>query len=223
MGIQKVNSTRRQFVGGAAALGAASARPLHVAARERPHVLFIVSDQCSPLAAGLAGANKMLRTPAADSIAASGIRFDNAYCTFPLCSPSRASLLMGRMPHECGVMFNFQGSDRSGAIPENTPRYGDLFTEAGYDTGYFGEEHRDGAGYPCRRAIELLQEAVELVSSRKILWGTDIPLTLRRYTYRQMIDVVRTEASFLSDRDRRQILGENAAHVFFPARQYVPS
>jgi arylsulfatase A-like enzyme len=141
------SATRRQFMGGAAALGAASAARSPSAARGRPNVLFIVSDQWSPLAAGLDGANRTLRTPAADSIAAGGMRFDNAYCSFPLCSPSRASLLMGRMPHECGVMFNFQGSDRGGAIPESTPRLGDLFSEAGYDTGYFGKEHLDGAGY----------------------------------------------------------------------------
>lgn len=138
------STTRRRFMGGAAALSAASNAP---AARERPNVLFIISDQWSPLAAGLDSANKTLRTPAADSLAASGIRFDNAYCTFPLCSPSRASLLTGRMPHECGVMFNFQGSDRGGAIPEDMPRLGDLFANAGYDTGYFGKEHLDGAGY----------------------------------------------------------------------------
>ena len=49
----------------------------------------------------------------------------------------------------------------------------------------------------------------------KILWGTDMPFALRRYRCRQMIDVVRTEARFLSACEARAILGENAAQVFF--------
>jgi predicted TIM-barrel fold metal-dependent hydrolase len=69
--------------------------------------------------------------------------------------------------------------------------------------------------YPCRGAVGLLEEAVKLIGAEKILWGTDVPVTLRRYTYRQMLDTVRTDAAFLSRAERDRILGENAREIFF--------
>jgi hypothetical protein len=69
--------------------------------------------------------------------------------------------------------------------------------------------------YPCRGAVDLLREAVELVGANKILWGTDVPFTLRRYTYRQMLDTVRADAPFLSAAERDRILGGNAREMFF--------
>ena len=69
--------------------------------------------------------------------------------------------------------------------------------------------------YPCRGAVGLLQEAVELVGANKILWGTDVPHTLRRHTYRQLLDTVRRDAPFLSEAERNRILGENAKEIFF--------
>jgi len=137
-------STRRQFVGSLGALGAASAQPQDRAAPRRPNVLFIISDQWSPLASDLAGTNRMLHTPAGDSLAASGARFANAYCTFPLCSPSRVSLFSGRMPHETGVSNNVGGSVN---LPPHSPALGELFAGAGYATGYFGKEHTGGVAY----------------------------------------------------------------------------
>jgi arylsulfatase A-like enzyme len=139
-----MDSTRRQFVGSLGALSAASAQSQERAAARRPNVLFIISDQWSPLASDLAGTNRMLHTPAADSLAASGVRFGNAYCTFPLCSPSRVSLFSGRMPHETGVLKNV-GSTVN--LPPNSSALGELFAEAGYATGYFGKEHTGGVAY----------------------------------------------------------------------------
>lgn len=70
--------------------------------------------------------------------------------------------------------------------------------------------------FPCPRTAELLEEAVALVGAHKILWGTDAPYSLRRFSYRQMIDMVR-EHPRLSDSERALILGENASRLFFPA------
>ena len=53
------------------------------------------------------------------------------------------------------------------------------------------------------------------MGANKILWGTDVPHTLRRHTYKQLLDTVRCDAPFLSETERDRILGENARAMFF--------
>ena len=68
------------------------------------NVLFIVADDLRP-ELGAYGVN-MIKTPSIDKIAAGGTRFDNAYAQYPVCNPSRTSLLTGRYPTQTGVMNN---------------------------------------------------------------------------------------------------------------------
>lgn len=68
--------------------------------------------------------------------------------------------------------------------------------------------------YPCQYSLELLKEAVTMVGANKILWGSDVPTTLGKYTYRQMVDVVVKHASFLTDNEKGQIMGINAMNFF---------
>jgi len=65
---------------------------------QRPNIVFIFTDQQSADAMSCAG-NPELHTPAMDSLAESGVRFDRAYCTYPLCTPARSSMFTGRWPH----------------------------------------------------------------------------------------------------------------------------
>ena len=116
-------------------------------AAKRPNVLLITTDQQQVAATSAAG-NPWLKTPHMDSLAAHGVYFTKSYCSFPLCSPSRAALHTGRTPHEIKVDRN------SVPIDPAVPLSGQVFRAAGYDTGYAGKWHmpdpypRDGiAGF----------------------------------------------------------------------------
>ena len=68
----------------------------------KPNILVILSDDQGSWAMGCAG-NPEIRTPNLDALAASGMRFENFFCTSPVCSPARASLLTGRIPSQHGI------------------------------------------------------------------------------------------------------------------------
>jgi len=72
---------------------------------ERPNVLYILTDQQSAFAMSCMG-NAELSTPAMDRLAESGRLFVHTYCTQPLCTPSRASMFTGLLPHQCGATRN---------------------------------------------------------------------------------------------------------------------
>ena len=76
------------------------------AAPERKNVLFLIADDLNNLL-GCYG-DPVARTPNLDRLAARGVRFDRAYCTFPLCGPSRNSMLTGLYPNSTGILQNSQ-------------------------------------------------------------------------------------------------------------------
>ena len=127
---------------------------------ERPNIVFILSDDQGPWALGCAG-NGEIRTPNLDRIAAEGMRFDSFFCTSPVCSPARASLLTGRIPSAHGVHDWIRGGNvdidkqreevRSSSQYQNEHRaieylrgmtgYTDVLTDHGYRCGLSGKWH----------------------------------------------------------------------------------
>ncbi len=115
--------------------------------KDKPNILFILTDDQGPWAMGCAG-NKELRTPNLDRLAASGTRFDSFFCTSPVCSPARASIFTGRIPSQHGVHDWLVGSnDSSRARTEEErflagqPTYPEALAKAGYDNCISGKLH----------------------------------------------------------------------------------
>ena len=105
--------------------------------KNKPNILFLMTDQQTVSALGCAG-NPYVKTPNLDRLAARGMRFTQSYVSFPLCSPSRASLFSSRMPHELGIYGNNNAAELR---KKGVPTLGELFHAAGYETAYAGKWH----------------------------------------------------------------------------------
>lgn len=109
------------------------------------HALVLLTDQQWAGALSCAG-NPWLRTPNIDRLAASGVRFTHAQCTYPMCVPSRSSLLHGRLPSTLlkpGTEADMTGDPaRRGVRPEfEAQELGHLLRAAGLETAYAGKWH----------------------------------------------------------------------------------
>ncbi|MFZ5832781.1 MAG: sulfatase [Planctomycetota bacterium] len=114
-------------------VGSADAAP-----PSRPNVLVIITDQQHAGMLSAAG-NPYVRTPAMDGLAASGARFELAYCGNPVCVPSRFGMLTGVMPSRIGMRDN----NTKLKVPEEilADCMGRVFSNAGYETVYGGKLH----------------------------------------------------------------------------------
>lgn len=110
---------------------------LHAA--ERMNVLLIVSDDLrSEL--GCYG-SALAKTPELDRLASRSVRFDRAYCQFPLCNPSRASMLTGRTPLRTGVLGNRTWFGDTSPDAVSLPKY---FKNHGYTSIRVGKIFHGG-------------------------------------------------------------------------------
>ena len=100
----------------------------------RPNILFILADQHRQECLGCYG-NEQIRTPNLDRIAADGVRYDQAYCTYPICTPSRYSLISGLYVHQHG------GRSNHCTLSPMLPTWPKVLREAGYRTKAVGKMH----------------------------------------------------------------------------------
>ena len=115
-----------------------TAKP-HVGADEPVNVLLIVADDlnCNLSCYG----HELVKSPHIDRLAARGVRFDRAYCQYPLCNPTRASFLTGLRPNATRVFDN--GAHFRTAAPDivTLPEH---FRRNGYATAGIGKLFHDG-------------------------------------------------------------------------------
>lgn len=104
---------------------------------KRPNVLFIYPDQMRYDSMGNAG-NTVAKTPAFDRLAAQSINFRQAYTSYPLCCPFRASIMTGKYATSHGMMANHY------PINLNQSFLPQIMREEGYSTGWFGKWHLNG-------------------------------------------------------------------------------
>ncbi len=150
----------------------------------KPNVLFILSDDQGPWAMRCAG-NDDIITPALDSIAASGIRFTDFFCTSPVCSPARASLMSGEIPSRHGVhdwiRDGNMGASRIDYL-DGRSLLTDHVADAGYRCALIGKWHLGASDVPRKGYVEWFahQSGMSPYFDAPMVEGTE-PVTIKPY------------------------------------------
>jgi arylsulfatase len=137
--------TRRNLLKLSGAAAAAPAvLPQGIGRRNKPNILFLMTDQQRGDCIGSDG-NRAIRTPNMDRIGQEGVRFSHAYSSTPTCTPARTALLTGLSPWHHGMLGMVAMANR---YPLEKPR---ALRDAGYYTMTIGKQHfspmRNGHGY----------------------------------------------------------------------------
>lgn len=98
------------------------------------NIVLIMSDQHSRHVLGCYG-NEIIDTPNLDKLAARGVTFNNAYCPYPICVPSRMGFMTGKIPS------NIRVYDNHCALASLQPTYAHALKRHGYDTYLCGRMH----------------------------------------------------------------------------------
>jgi len=109
----------------------------------RPNVLVIVVDDLGW--AGVGFHAPAMPTPNLDRLATQSTELDRFY-SYPVCSPTRAALLTGRMPRRFGIVNPLNGPDAG--IPADETTMASVLRDAGYSTALIGKWHLGTASSP---------------------------------------------------------------------------
>ena len=101
------------------------------------NIVFLFSDEHAGAVMGNSG-HPIVQTPHLDRLAEQSYTFDNAYCNYPICTPSRLSMLTGRYPHQ------IEAWDLGAIADRQYSTWGDYLTKAGYETVLCGRTHFNG-------------------------------------------------------------------------------
>ncbi len=101
---------------------------------KQPNILIVQADQLAARALSAYG-NAVSKTPAIDRLVEHGVVFENAICNYPLCGPSRASMMSGLLAFNAGVYDN--GTEFAATIPT----FAHYLRILGYQTCLAGKMH----------------------------------------------------------------------------------
>ena len=119
---------------------------------KRPNILFLMLDQQAAPALSVYG-GATARTPNIQALADRGVVFENAYCNFPVCAPSRASMMSGQLASRIACY------DNASEFPASVPTMAHALRHLGYQTTLCGKMHFVGPdqlhGYEERLTPEI--------------------------------------------------------------------
>ncbi len=143
-----------------------------LSATKPPNILFILADDLGYGDVGCYNPESKVATPRIDRLAAEGMRFTDAHSPATVCTPSRYSLLTGRMAFRTGKHVVFTGAGGPNLIEKGRLTLPGLLRDQGYRTAMFGKWHiglsfLDGEGKP------VLKGGLEDV--KRIDWSRAIP------------------------------------------------
>ena len=105
----------------------------------KPNLLFLMTDQ---MQGRVLETGHPCTTPNFDRLASMGVRFGKAYTPNAVCSPARASLMTGLLPHNHGVLaVTHTVDDDQSCLRTDKLHWAQRLSAAGYRTGYFGKWH----------------------------------------------------------------------------------
>lgn len=96
----------------------------------KPNVLFIIADDLTTTALSSYG-SKSIHTPNIDSLAKEGMLYSHAYSQYPVCAPSRTSLMFGYYPN---ATLSFKAGSGRNVVGENRKSWSQVFKDSGYYT-----------------------------------------------------------------------------------------
>ena len=168
----------------------------------RPNVLFVILHDLGTQLGSYG--DPSLRTTNLDALADSAVRFENYFCTTPLCSPSRGSIMTGRHPHVNGLNglthrgFSLNPAER--CLPQ-------ILSQAGYQTLLFGFQHE--ASEPARLGYQWVSDRKRPHRCRLVT-----PLA---------VEFLRERASSAPEKPFFAMVGYSEVHRPFASEHYTPA